>query len=506
MWLVVSGCPMKNIRRNVIFTGIGYVLPLLAALATIPLMTLKLGVELYGLYVICISLIGFMALVDLGVGQTVVKYVASYEATGQREKVKPMLDVALLIYLLIGLVSVAGLYVSAPWLALGLYDDSSKQVLAQDVLRMTTPPLLLSYLNQFFLNVCKAYHRFDLSAIIHNAGSLGGIVSGSLLLLFGYSLREVMIGYVFIQLLAFAAGYLACCQVLPASVRLFPAFDQQIFREIMSFSAYTFVGNFVGSLVSRADKLLIGILVGTEAVTYYQIPFTIAQMANGIIHTLAHIAFPRFSEMFSLQDREGLLRLYKTANDVVFLLSTMIAVLLITVGGDFLAVWISPEFAQQATLILQIMAVYFFLHSNTVIGYWVLQGAGQAKLTAFMSVVDAVAYFIALYFLGVQYGYTGAAMALFCLLVTVPLQYLWIDRHVGHGCMEYLRQLLVFLLGGYASIYLLENLNLWLGQSLLEILISSVLMLGILAVALWALLQGKAGTGKVLLASVRVQD
>lgn len=497
---------MKNIRRNVIFTGIGYVLPLLAALATIPLMTLKLGVDLYGLYVICISLIGFMALVDLGIGQTVVKYVASYEATGQREKVKPMLDVALLIYLCIGVVSVIGLYFAAPWLAQGLYDDSGKQALAQEVLRMTALPLLLSYLNQFFLNVCKAYHRFDLPAIIHNAGNLGGIVLGALLLLLGYSLREVIIGYVFIQLAAFSAGYLACHQVLPDTIRPFPAFDQKIFREIMTFSAYTFVGNFVGSLVSRADKLLIGILVGTEAVTYYQIPFTIAQMANGIIHTLAHITFPRFSEMFSLQDRQGLLRLYRMSNHVVFLLTTVIAVLLITVGGDFLALWISPEFAQKATLPLQIMAVYFFLHSNTVLGYWLLQGAGQAKLTAFMSVVDALAYFAALYWLGSAYGYLGAGIALFFLMLTVPLQYFWIERHVGHGCMEYLTQLLAFLLGGYAMVYLLENLNLWLGHSLLQIVVSSLLALVMLVIALWALLQGKNRAGGIVLEPVCVRD
>ncbi len=482
---------MKNIRKNVIFTGIGYTLPLLAALLTIPIMVNKLGVDLYGLYIICVSLIGFMALVDLGIGQTVVKYVSGYEATGQREKVEPMLRVAFLVYLVLGFASVVCLYVFAPVLAAGLYEQADRQALAQEVLRVTALPLFFSYVNQFFLNVCKAYHRFDLSAIIHNVGNLAGIALASVLLLAGYSLKEVIWGYAFIQFVTFVCGYLASMYALPAGIRPTPAFDPIIFDEIVSFSAYTFVGNVIGSLVSRADKLLIGIIIGTDAVTYYQIPFTIAQMANGIIHMLVNITFPRFSEMFSLRDKRGLSSLYRTTNDIVFLVSMMVAVLLITVGGDFLALWISPGFAQKASLVLQIMAIYFFLQANTVVGYWVLQAGGQAKLTAFMSVVDALAYFVALYYLGGNYGYLGATVALFFLLLSVPLQYVWIARHIGHSGLEYLTQLMAFSLGGYSIVYFLESLDVWLNNSLLEIVVNGVLVLVMLAVAVRAVLSRK---------------
>lgn len=227
------------------------------------------------------------------------------------------------------------------------------------------------------------------------------------------------------------AGYVASRHVLPDNIRPVPVFNRQIFDEIVSFSTYTFVGNFIGSLVSRADKLLIGILVGTEAVTFYQIPFTIAQMANGIVHTLAHIAFPRFSEMFSQGNQEGLLNLYRTANDIVFLVSMMIAVMLVTVG---------------------------------------------------------------------------AAFALFLLMLTVPLQYVWIARHVGHGCLEYLTQVLAFLLGGYSIVYFLENLNTWIGHSLLEILLNGLLVTVTLVVAVWGVLRERKVVGRVGLKPAQAED
>ena len=176
---------MKNVKKNVIFSGVGYILPLSAALVTIPLMVKYLGTDLYGLYAICISLVGFMTLVDLGVGQTVVKYVAEYEATNRQDEVKPVLDIALLIYLVIGLCTAGLLYMFSAELGRTFYDsaDDNKRVLAQSVLHLTAIALLFSYVNQFFLNVCKAYHRFDMPALIQNVGNLGGIVVSSIILI-----------------------------------------------------------------------------------------------------------------------------------------------------------------------------------------------------------------------------------------------------------------------------------------------------------------------------------
>ena len=39
---------LKNARKNVIFSGVGYALPLVAALATIPVMVISLGTDLSG--------------------------------------------------------------------------------------------------------------------------------------------------------------------------------------------------------------------------------------------------------------------------------------------------------------------------------------------------------------------------------------------------------------------------------------------------------------------------
>jgi O-antigen/teichoic acid export membrane protein len=465
---------MKNVKKNVIFSGVGYVLPLLTALVTIPIMIKHLGVDLYGLYIICISLVGFMTLVDLGVGQAIIKYVSEYEVTNQRFKVQPVLNIAFLIYLVIGLVSAGSLYVFSSNLALLFYDVADKRADAEYVLQVTALALFFSYVSQFFLNACKAYHRFDIPSLVQSVSNIAGLVLSSVLVIMGYSIKAVMWGYVLVYLAAFLTGYLFILSILPEGVKLGIYFNAKIFKEIISFSFYTFVSNFVGVLTSRADKLFIGAIIGPTAVTYYQIPYTIAQMANGIIHTLVQIFFPRFSELSSLNKKDELLVLYKKVTVIMAFISMLIAVMLISVGKEFLAHWLTPELASKSALTLNIMALFFFFQSNTATAYWMIQGAGNAKLMAVISVLSAIAYFPSVYYLGKHYSYNGAASALFFTFLPLPLLYLWISRNIGHGYIKYISILSLFLSMGFVIVYLLGFVNSFIGNDFLKIITNGV--------------------------------
>lgn len=481
---------MKNIYRNIVFSGLGYILPLLVSLATIPLMINLMGDKVYGLYAICVSLIGFMAFVDLGVGQAVIKYVAQYEATGENTKVKPVLDIALTLYVGLGIVLAALLAgFSTPLGGWFQSDSNDKGVgvdpdMAATAIAITALAFLLGYVNQFFLNVFRAYHRFDIPAVIQNTANIVGVVQATVLLLLGYELILILWGYVAIQALALAAGFTFGRKILPAGVGLGFAFDRQIFAEMIGFSSYTFVSNFLGGVVSRLDKLIIGAALGTDAVTYYQVPHTIAQMANGLIQVLSQITFPRFSELSGVNDHAGRLALYKRSLLLVFVGSMVINVALISAGKAFLTEWISADFAAHSAVTLQIIALYFFFQSNTVIAYWALQGAGSAKVTALSSAMGTVAYMVGMFFLMDLYGHNGAAMSLFLLMLPLPYFYLSVQRNVGHKFGEYVLLSMAFLVLGALLVFLLGYLHGFIASNILTIVVDGVVLASMIGVAL----------------------
>lgn len=480
---------MKNIRKNVVYSGVGYILPMLVGLMTIPIMMKYFGEDLYGLYSICVSLIGFMIFVDLGVGQSVIKYVSQYESIGDRPKVKAVLNMAFTLYVVLGVMGGMMLFLSASFIASSIYDtDLGRINLAAGVVRITALAFMLSYINQFFLNVARAYHRFDIPSVINNTANISSILLTTLLLIMGYSVVEALWMHVVVQSFSLASGYISFKKIVSEDNKLGFFLDKSVFREIVSFSGYTFVGNLMIAITTRLDKFFIGAIISAEAVAYYQVAYTIVQMANGLIQALVQIVFPRFSELLSNFKKEGakeILALYDKATIAFLMLSMLINVMLISSGGAFLEAWLSAEFAEKSSLTLQIISLYFFFQSGMAVAYWVIQGAGYAQITALVSVTSTSLYIAGLYWLGGHYSYNGAAVALFLLLIPAPIFFVWIEKNIGHESRSYLLATTSFLVIGAMLTGLLGLVNSVIDNKFLIIFIDGVLMSIISAGLAW---------------------
>ena len=70
-----------------------------------PFMISKLGDGLYGIYSLANSLISFVTLLDLGFGQTLVRYISQAKVTGNRDEERRLNGFFLKLYLCISVVA-----------------------------------------------------------------------------------------------------------------------------------------------------------------------------------------------------------------------------------------------------------------------------------------------------------------------------------------------------------------------------------------------------------------
>ena len=160
----------------------------------------------------------------------------------------------------------------------------------------------------------------------------------------------------------------------------------------------------------------------------------------------------------------------------MFLISMAINVMLMSVGGLFLEMWISADFSSKSTLTLQIIALYFFFQSSIVVPYWAIQGSGNAKITAFCSTLGTIIYMAGIYFLTQHYAYNGAAASLFFLLTPLPIFYMWIQNNIGHKFIEYLAVAAFVGSLGVLIIILLDKLNILISNGYLVIVIDGIIV------------------------------
>ena len=89
-------------------------LEIFTALLFTPFLIRLFGQAEYGVYMLVVSITSYLALLDLGVGSSVVRFMAKYRANGQEEEQRKFLGTTLIYYTIIALIAgiIGGIIIS----------------------------------------------------------------------------------------------------------------------------------------------------------------------------------------------------------------------------------------------------------------------------------------------------------------------------------------------------------------------------------------------------------
>ena len=94
-------------KTGVIMSGFLMVFEILSTLLYTPYLISTLGQSEYGIYTLVLSATTYLTLLDLGVGNSIIRYVSKYRATGEYEEQRRFLGVATIYYGIIAVVVLA---------------------------------------------------------------------------------------------------------------------------------------------------------------------------------------------------------------------------------------------------------------------------------------------------------------------------------------------------------------------------------------------------------------
>jgi O-antigen/teichoic acid export membrane protein len=422
---------MKSNLRNAVYNAIGFIFPVLVGLFTTPYIVHKLTPEVYGIYVLAISLMGLLSFLDLGFGQGIIKFVSHYEAKGDFKRINDIINTSLFINVIMGLLGAVIIFTFSKFLSLYVFKVKSEH-LETSILsfQIVSVGFFLNLLSSTFSNIPKALQRYDVAVKIQNFVWFCSIMSSVLLLYLGYGLVEMMTFYVIFQLLGVFLYYYSSKKLLP-TLKLSLSFKKDVFKEIFGFSVYTSINAITGNIVFRVDKMIISYFLGTAAVTYYQIPFMIVQMANGFISSVIQFLMPAVSFINSFGDKEKLKELYIKYTKYLFLTSIIIFSGLVLLGKPFLILWIGNNIAEKSYSLLIIIALVFFFVSISNVGYYFYNGIGKSYINMISSFVGSVSYLVAAVLLVPKYSLIGAAVAFSFILLPYPVYIHYLNKIVG---------------------------------------------------------------------------
>lgn len=402
---------IRNIRYNV-FAELWLIL--LTFLAT-PYMVRLLGTEAYGIIVLTNTIIGFSALAQGGIGESVVKHVSSAYTKKDRITMNGIINTAVSFSLFIGIVGLIVLLFVSKLLTQRILKISPALVnVATQVILLSGLGFLFTTLNLPLNAILRALQRFDLYNIIRFIQYSLWVIGTLVLVLLSFHLRTIISYQIGIVILTFGLYFIVVKKLLP-ELKIRINLQKVYLIPLLSFGIFIFIGQISGMVITQLDKFIIGSMVSVKMLPYYSIPFTIAQKLTTIPLFIMPVLFPKISELSTLQQDKTIEKIYLQGNKFVIFATLPFVFLSFLFAKYFLLYWLGHNFAQNAALPLQLLSLTFFFAAITGIPSSLVFGKGYPQLGtlgAFITtILTLIGWFVFIPLWGINGACFGMALA-----------------------------------------------------------------------------------------------
>jgi|SRR5579859_346516 len=397
----------RNATLNLLAEGWIFVVLLVA----MPKLVSFLGETKFGLFSLAWVVIGYLAFLDIGVNRAATKFVSEHLAEQDHESTRLIVRTALTANFALGLAGGLAVILATPYLVHSVFkvspDLQGQARLTFYAVSLAVPVLLVQGV---FRAVLSSYQRFGWINAVNAATTTTQWSVAALLAWRGYGVAAVVFSTVAFRLAAAAAYGAVLFQLLP-NLQLFRIHDLHGLPKLLRFGGWVSVSQLVSPLLVYLDRVLIASFVSLAAVTLYTVPYEVMTRLRVIPSSLVGTLYPAFSERGGESQRVQLQWLYEGSVRYLLLLLLPGILFLVVLGPDLLRLWMGPSFAQQASLVLQILAVGVLANALAYVPYNLLQALGRPDLTGKFHLFELPVYVVLCVALIPRWGIAGAAMA-----------------------------------------------------------------------------------------------
>jgi O-antigen/teichoic acid export membrane protein len=400
----------SSIARNSALNLVGYVIPLLVGLATVPIITRELGAARFGLLSLAFAVLEYSSLFDLGLGAATTRQVSASIARRDPD-IAPLIAGSVLSQALLGAVGSLVLILASPLIADHVFeippDLRNEAIAVFRILALMIPPtiILLS-----LRGILEATQRFDLSNGLRIPGSVATFLVPAVAASAGESLPRIVLYLLIVRILVCFAMAFAVTRVLPSSSWR-PKLDWHALRPLFVFGGWISVSNIVSPLLVYLDRFLLGALVGVAAVGYYTAPFDGVMRLLIIPASLMGAVYPTVSALAAINDHDRVSRVFGHALRKTAALVAIPSLVLAIAGPWLLEFWLGREFAEQGRVVVRILALGVFVNAVAHVPSGFLTALGRPNTIAKFHVAELALHLPLAWVLIVNWGIVGAALA-----------------------------------------------------------------------------------------------
>lgn len=382
-----------NRKIGVIYSYVLMFVEVFSAMLFTPFLIRMLGQSQYAVYQFTSQISSYLTLLDLGVGNAVIRYMAKYRADNNKEKQEEFLGIATVFYLVVAVITVIigiVLVIILPTaFAKGLTPEEIR--LSQKMLCVTMLTCAVTLGTSSFATTLIAYECFSFSkglTIICNIFKVGISIAALALGVKAFGIVTINLVINLITRLTYTFYVLFKLKIRPR----FKNPDISFIKETVTYSSFVFLQMLATQINSMTDTVLLGILakgssaiiavysVGSQIIQYFK---TIGSHVNGVLMAGVVRMVENGAKPKGLQNE--MVRIGR----IIFMILGMVFAVFIANGRHFMVLWAGEDYAQSYYVTVAIMApTMFTLIQN--IGNQILWAMNRHKGQAIVQIVSAL--------------------------------------------------------------------------------------------------------------------
>lgn len=402
---------INELRAGVYLSYINLLLGSIIPMFYTPVMLKLLGKSEYGLYSLANSAVSYLSLLSFGFGSTILRYLAKYRAENDKKSVQCTFGFFLMLYSVLAILVMIGGYIISENAELifrkGLSIEEQEKI--KILLLILAFNTALSFPISVITSVSLAYERYTFRRIIDIISTVAAPMMNLIALYLGYASVGMVVSSSVLQILMLFPNIFYCIRVLDIKP-IFKWMPRSLIKEMIGFSVYVFVGSIADMLFWATDKVILGMMVSTIAVSVYQIGSTFNNMVMQLSSSISGVLTPRITGMVVKNaSKETLTELFIRVGRIQYLIVALIATGFTVFGQTFVLLWVGENYAESYWIaILTMFPLCIPLIQNT--GLSIVVAQNKHKFRSMMYFIIAIINAISTYLVVPYLGGIGAAL------------------------------------------------------------------------------------------------
>ncbi len=432
----------KSIPTNTAYSFVDKGVSAITGVLLIPFIIHHLGVNIYSIWVIFLSVLDYLMLAQFGISTSFRKFIAEYHARREIRNLNEFISTAFYLLLLLSFIVVIIAFVfSPPVLSFLLKSNYSSHVNMLFMFIVLTSCVAL--VDQIFLSIPQGCQRFDITSVMSIASRLLYVGLVVALLANKFKIEALIIATFVGNLVVLVLHIWISIRIIP-TLSISPRFFKWEKVAVMyGFGIKIQISFFSNWVALNFDKLILAKMLDARYVVIYDIGSKIILFLRDLPMMFFSIVFSRASELNSNNDLKALIHLYENGTKYCAALFFGIIAFFYPQAHSILFLWIGPAVDPQSAYVFRILLVGTMFILLTGVGSSIAKGMGKPERETLSNAIMAICNIVLSYTLCKLFGFRGIVIGTAtAYAVGATILVILINKLLRIGTVRFCRQVL----------------------------------------------------------------